>query len=281
MGDKENFMLQKLALFLKKYPFLHKILSFIYRNFVVKIVSGYYWRCVKYFLCTYFPEKTRLKKYGLRSIKPIKIDEWRWGKGLDKAYRRYYIANYKEKTCFVKVAKNDATIVNEIRINTYLKLFLGEIDFTAKLIRCNENFCTDTAMMAIEFVNDLEKFYIPQDIKEFENICISFTKILKSLEKTGIIHADIHKGNLMLKEGKLVLLDFGISKMRNKENGIDYKARPGTFFRIEGSERIYNDAYSFIKMLEQMGVNEEYKNLEVYKSIVKMCDANSFTVMLK
>ncbi len=272
-------MLHKLALFFKKYPFLHKILSLIYRKFVVKIVSGYYWRCIKYFLCTYFPEKNRLKKYGLRSIKPIKLDEWRWGKGLDKAYRRYYEANYQEKKCFIKVATNDATIVNEIRINSYLKELFSDIDFTTKLILSDEIFCENTAMMAIEFVSDLEKFYIPQDIKEFEKMCIGFTKVLKSLEDVQIIHADIHKGNLMIKNGKLILLDFGISKIKNIENDIDYKARPGTFFRMEGTKRIYNDAYSFIKMLEQMGVHEEYKNLEVYKNIEKKCDINSFMVI--
>lgn len=271
-------MLSKLAFFFKKYPFVHKILSFIYNNFVIKLISGYYWRCIKYYFVTYFPEKNRLRKYGFVNIKPVNLSGWRWGKGLDKAYRRYYVANYDCKKCFVKVAKNDATIVNEIRVNSYIKDCCESVDFTTNLIMCDEKFCETTAMMAIEYISDLKNFYIPQSVKEFEVLCQSFIHILEVLQENQIIHADIHKGNLMLKSGKPILLDFGISKIKNIENGIDYKARPGTFYKTAGNERTYNDAYSFIKMIEKMDVSEEYKNLEAFKSIEKLCDVNCFTV---
>ena len=271
-------MLSKLASFIKKYPFLHKILSFIYDKLVVNITSGYYWRCVKYFFVTYFPEKNNLKKYGFKKIKPVNSKGWRWGKGLDKAYRRYYTAYYNEKKCFIKVAKNDVTIINEIKINSYLAEIGVNVEFATKHIISDEFFCNNTAMMAIEYVSDLENFYIPETVEGFEKLCREFMEILKTLEQAHIIHADIHKGNLMLKDGKPILLDFGISKIKNKENEIDYKARPGTFFRVNGSERIYNDAYSFIKMLEKMEIKEEFKNLAEYKDIEKLCDENCFVV---
>lgn len=271
-------MLSKLASFFKKYPFVHRILSFIYNKFIIKLISGYYWRCIKYYFVTYFPETNHLKKYGFVNIKPVNLSGWRWGKGLDKAYRRYYVANYECKKCFVKVAKNDATIINEIQVNSYIKDCCGSVDFTTKLIMCDKNFCEDTAMMAIEFISDLQKFYIPQDVGEFEVLCKSFERILKILEEFQIVHADIHKGNLMIKDGKPVLLDFGISKIKNVENDIDYKARPGTFFRTNDTERTYDDAYSFIKMLEKMNISEEFKNLPTYKSIENLCDVNYFTV---
>ena len=271
-------MLNKLALFFKKFPVIHKILSFIYNKFILNVTSGYYLKCAKYFITIYFPEKKHIKSYGFKKIKPFNTHGWRWGLGIDKAYRRYYKAVFDGKKCFVKVAKNDATIVNEIKINSYLKDKYGGCDFTPNLVLTDNNFDKNTVMIALEFVENLETFNIPQNIEEFDYICKSFLDILQKLNDMDIIHADVHKGNLMLKQNKVMLLDFGISKSVNVENTVDYKARPGTFYRINGNTRTYNDAYSFVKMLEKMNVSEEFKKIESYKNIEKRCEDNSMTV---
>ncbi len=271
-------MICKLSSFFKRFPNVHKILSWIYNTFILKIHSGYYYRLIKYFLFIYLSEINKLSKYGLCKIKPIKFDGWRWGKGLDKAYRRYYVAYYDQKRCFIKVAKNDATIVNEIKINTYLNSNINELDFTTKLLLSDLNFDSHTAMIVLEFINDLKNFVVLEDVDDFNSVCQSFIRILKEMEKISLVHADVHKGNLMLCNKQLVLLDFGISKVANIENNIDYKARPGTYYREEASQRIYNDAYSFIRMVEELGIEETHKELEAFQYINSLCDDNNMIV---
>ena len=56
-----------------------------------------------------------------------------------------------------------------------------------------------------------------------------------------------------------MILDFGISGCVGERNTVDYIARPGTHFREEDGIRIYDDAYSFVKMCERLDISENYK----------------------
>ena len=115
----------------------------------------------------------------------------------------------------------------------------------------------------------------------FESQCREFLEILDALESRDIIHADIHKNNLMLdQQGHLVLLDYGISMILRQDNSVDYKARPGTFYREKDGVRIYDDAYSFVMMLEGLGLPEQWKNAEIYRQVCDRVDGYTGTVTL-
>lgn len=71
---------------------------------------------------------------------------------------------------------------------------------------------------------------------------------------------------LQRKDGSLVLLDFGISMAATVDNTVNYLARPGTFFKEDDNNREYDDVYSFLKMLDSLGVDEELKHTAPYKN---------------
>ena len=104
--------------------------------------------------------------------------------------------------------------------------------------------------------------------------------ILDELKNRGIVHADIHKGNLMIKNNHLYLLDYGISKVLNDGNTIDYNSRPGTFYVESGNIRTYDDAYSFVETIVGLGASEEFKNIEEFENIKNRVGDFSFQVRI-
>lgn len=251
----------------RKWPKLYKLLSAIYQTVFAPVVSGHAQYYVKYLLFVKRGEVKKLNLYGLVEPKAYNYREWRIGKGKDGAYRRYYLAYYNGKKCFIKIGTNDATVSNELDILSNFKD--AEIDFSPKFLVGDFNFANSTVMVAVDFIEGLTKFEIPGNEETFDDICKQFNDILDKLTSNGVVHADIHKGNLMLCNGKLFLLDYGISMIKDKGNKIDYVARPGTFYIKKDGYRIYDDAYSFEQLLNQQGVSGEYKNCINYQNIVK------------
>ena len=269
--------MDKLKALIKKNKILYIVLSKIYNSIVKPMRKGVFKFYIKYLFCIKRGEISQLKKLGLTHITEYKLIQWRIGKEKDKAYRRYYKCNYNGKKAFVKVAQKDSTIKNEIRICNYLKE--QNIDFAAKMMMGRENFYNNTDVLVMEYVDNLAEFSIPDTYEQFENFCEQMVVILNHFKKIGVVHADIHKGNLMInQENKIILLDFGISMAKNVKNDVDYNARPGTFFVQEGNQRKYDDAYSFVRMIQLWDINNEWKECEAYKKIVSLIGDNYETV---
>ena len=221
-------------------------------------------------------EVKRLRDFSLTKAKPVNFLSWRVGKGKDKAYRRYYLAEYNSMKCFVKVGTNDATVKNEYSLLSQFDM--SEIGFSPKYLVGSDIFSHNTTMVAVEYIYGLEKFKIPDDIEAFDMLCASFLEILKTLESNNIVHADVHKGNLMLQDDKLILIDYGISMKKEVGNNIDYVARPGTYFTENNGQRKYDDAYSFIKLLEYLDICDEFKKSGKYNEIKNRVDKFTFCV---
>ena len=264
--------MDKLKALIKKNRILYTVLSKVYNSTLKPLRRGLFAFYIKYIFCIKRGEILQLKKLGLTNISEYKRDQWRIGKEKDRAYRRYYKCNYKGEKAFVKVAQKDSTIKNEIRICNYLKD--QKIDFIAKMMMGRENFYNNTDVLVMEYVDGLVEFSIPDSYEQFENFCEQMVSILSCFKKIGIVHADIHKGNLMINSDKIVLLDFGISMAKNVKNDVDYNARPGTFFVQEGTQRKYDDAYSFVKMIQLWEIKNEWKECEAYKKIVNSIGDN-------
>ncbi len=238
-----------------------------------------------YFIKSYRHEVKMLKKIGFAQLNLFKTRSWRIGKELDHAYRRYYTGFYDGQKCFIKIAENDSTIENELFV---AKNLIGKkFTFISKIICIDSSFDGNKKMLATIFTKGLhplskESIYHDVETVRAESLldyCRQMRNILQQLEKIKLVHADIHKGNLMLDENDhLILLDFGISKFLDKGNNVDYISRPGTFYRNTSGGRIYDDAYSFIQMINRYDAIKDIMESGEYKSIVERIDKVAFTV---
>ena len=229
------------------------------------------------------PELKKLKTYGFQKIRYFNTPAWRFGMGLDHAYRRYYTAFYLGKKVFIKVAKNDATIENEILFGE--KLQGNPVLRGGQPVASDRNFADKTMMLAMPFETGLVSYSLPDTREKFEEQCKDFLAVLAALEKLQVIHADIHQNNLMLNAVKQpVLLDYGISMVKGQPNAVDYRARPGTFYTEAESNgnkvRTYDDAYSFVMMLERLGLPQEWKDVPSYVKIQNRIGEFAETVQL-
>lgn len=259
-------------------PRLRRVLSTIYGICVEPFISGYIWYMVKYHIFVERKEKEELRKLGFSNIRCYLSKSWRRGTELDQAHRRYYSAIYQNKPVFVKVAKNDATIVNEIVMAEYIAPL--SLPFVIPTAFTKMDFMGDWKVMAVEFVEGIHSFSFANS-REFERYCDEYLSILQEFEKHRIVHADIHPDNLVLdNDNKLAVIDFGISSIIGNINSVDYIARPGTHYREVSSLRIYDDAYSFVKMIEKMGAPNEMKQSDAYKKIVERIDRFTLNVDL-
>ncbi len=264
---------------IKKNKYLYSLLVNIKRKIWVPVKQGKVSFYIKYCITTKTNETNKLKTYGLTDVKPFAYADWRNGKGRDHAFRRYYIATYNGKKVFIKIGIGDVTVANEYQIMKGLEN--AKVSFVAPMLCGDGRFDINTTMLAVEFIPNLTRFAIPVCYNDFKKMCEQFYTILAELNKRAIVHADIHAGNLMLQDEKIYLLDFGISKVKGIENGIDYRFRPGTFYRTTNNKRRYDDAYSFIQLLEKIGIKEEWKNSDSYKRITELIDNNCFDVIVK
>lgn len=266
-----------LYLKIKTIPWLFSISKKIYHEILVPMRTGraYYW--VWYCITLRRKEIQKLSKLGFSEIKPYKHNDWRIGEDTDRAYRRFYMARKGNTVCFIKVGKHDKTVCNEIAVHKRIEC--KRFSFTPNCVMVDENFGKDTVMLALEFFEGLH--YIPETAseKDITRICGQFISIFHNLSNVNLVHADIHRGNLMLdNRDNVVLLDFGISKFLNDENIIDYVERPGTFYRFVGTQRLYDDAYSFLQMLEKQIHISFLDAIEEVNQIKEMVDQQCFLI---
>lgn len=267
--------------FIRKNRTLHTIVSGVYRNTIYLVTTGYTKGFAKYFFCVKKDEISKLRQMGFYDIDLFAKRSWKFGSGRDHAFRRYYVAKYNGCYTFIKIAQNDSTISNEIELARYLDSC--RLDFVSRLVKYDLNFGNNALLLATEYCEGLRSFEIPKTYESFKRLCKDFLCILELLANYNVVHGDIHLNNLMLKKnGKLVLLDFGISKIQGKQNSVDYIARPGTYYKCivvnEKEYRIYDDAYSFCCMIKKMGILKEWENAIEYEEIHKRIGTTRFFV---
>lgn len=261
--------------FLKKVPGLYFLKTKCYEP----MRKGYFRYYFLYLRKDKPADINGLTSLGITELKPINFTQWRIGKGKDNAYRRYYTGVFQGTKCFIKIGKNDATVFNECAILG--RMCEEALGFSPRLLLGTDTFAENTAMVALEYIEGLKPLSPIGSKADFEDICKQFVSILSSLEQIEIVHGDIHKGNLMLANGKLILMDYGIAKSPNGENSINYLHRPGTFYRESMGTRVYDDAYSFLKMVENMAIPAEYINNRYMQEIIKRVDKVTFSVTYK
>ena len=222
----------------------------------------------------------RLMEYGLLDPQPYQTDRWYIGDDHEGTIRKYYQAVYCGESCFVKLAQNDSTICNEIFVNQYATKH--SLAFVPQTLLCDMAYDIDTSLLVTQFRANLRKFTIPEDIVQFERYCMNFLDIHCEMEKYEMVHGDISDSNLLLDDSQqMVLTDFGIGRVTGAEKYmIDYIAHDGNYYINKGNMRIYDDAYSYIQMLEACGIPLNFKEIRAYRCIFERIGTMQYNVYL-
>ena len=267
----------------KSIKVLYYPLRFLYHGVYEGFVSGYFSYMMKFFFVYRRQEMKSLHQYGFDNISLYKTRSWRRGQETDHAHRRYYIAEKDGQKCFIKVAQCDTTVDNEIAIAESLRGI--KLSFVPQVITYDRFFLNDRALFVTEFIDGLhpffrdDDFHTGYDLTMLRQYCRSFLYIHQELCNISLVHGDIHNGNLLIDPGgHLWLLDFGISRINGRMNGVDYRHRPGTYFLESDTERIYDDVYSFKRILDQYASETGITNTDDYKQVVARIGLLSFCV---
>lgn len=239
-----------------------------------------------YFLLEHHKYIAKLKSYGLMNIRTYRIKFWyrdlwtprkNWA---DSYIKKYYATELKGKKCFAKTMTRGIVAQREIFINSYITKC--NLDFVPKLLLSDENYDTSISLMVIEFIEGLREFTLPKDETTFEAVCAEFEHIHKCLRVADIIHGDLCRYNLLLDENNhIFLIDFGLTWVPGSENyPIDYRRHRGASYIDAGCSRIYDNAYSFLNMLDTCGISNTFKQKECYKRIQGLMGTHTYTVTL-
>lgn len=264
---------------IKKTPLIGHIVAWLYNKTIKRIKSGYFYNKKFYNKNIKRIEISSLKKNGVTRIKKYHFDDWKFNSGIDHSFRRYYIGVFNGIRCFIKISNNDLTVFNEICISEDMPTYT----FVPKTLFADKSFNGGFLLIQEQLFNLVPLQF--RTAEEFNNICEQFDNILDCFSSISLVHCDIHKGNLMIskRDNRLFLLDFGISKFAQKNNLIDYIARPGTFYkRFEYKNQVlrkYDDAYSFIKEIERMNVPDSWKNCSNYQRICDKVGKNTIVIV--
>lgn len=223
---------------------------------------------------------TALEQLGFYNIAPYRTDHWYIGDDGSDTQRKYYSALYDDKRCFIKYVANDSTIANEIFVNRYL---------TKKRIPCVPQtlFATysdddNTAILATEWLENISGFYVPESLDAFRAVLSEYLEILRIFSEKDITHNDVSDSNLLVVNGeKLMLTDFGIGHVPGSDRFfIDYVLHDGTYYQQQGMKRIYDDAWSFFRILEDAGIPDAFRQTEEYRRLLSQIGKHTYVITL-
>ena len=244
----------------------------------IKRIIGKELYIASYFLFYHRKAVSKLSSYGFSDIKTYEVRRWVRIVRDKKLIRFYYKAQFKGIPCFIKLARMDITMKNEIFVNKYL-VECGA-DFAPQMLISDENYSEDTSMIAFESISDLREFELPADENTFESICEEFEGIFKFFLKHGIIHGDINDSNLTLnRKNHIILIDFGLGKTPDSDTSLlSFSVQRGLYYQSTENTRIYDDAYSFVSMLDDCGISEAFKQKECYKRIKQLVGVHTHSI---
>ena len=251
----------------------------VYRKYKIKAIKALF--IVKYFLFHHQKICKKLTAYGLTDIKIYRINRWYIGLGKYKTTRYYYKANLDKTKCFVKLAIKDRDIKREIYINRYITGF--NFSFSPKTMLYDYGDDGSAALLVTEFLEgEAERFTIPECETTFESICKEFEYIHSCFQKHSIVHGDIHHLNLLLsKDNHIKIIDWAVGWVPGSEKYDDSygnRERVGTYCIESGNTKTFDHAYAFLRMLDEKGISDYFKQKECYKRIERLVGAHTFVL---
>jgi len=218
----------------------------------------------------------RLKSYGISDIKIYKFRKWNIGskrkKMSFKKMRFYYKARYNNSACFIKMGNNNSTS-NEITINKYLDRC--SMDFIPSLLLSDEDFSKSTVLIVTEYISNLKKIKVPDDIEGFRQICTELEVIHEKLMAHNIIHGDLSDSNLsMTKDNRIMLIDFGYGWIP----GMNKNTFLRTIYKKTSNANVYCNAHNFLRVLDEIGTPDNFKQEECYKRLERLVGLHTLAV---
>jgi len=225
----------------------------------------------------------KLESYGLRDVKIYRFRRWRWWqwhKAEETTIKRfYYKAKYENENCFVKLSRNDYAIKNEIHISRYLSRCA--IGFVPGYLHSDEDYEKHTSLLITGFISGMRPFTLPGDEKTFEAVCGEFEQIIKCFVQYGIFHGDVSASNVLMdSENHIMVIDFALGYAPGSE-AYQLKDPRGMNYRLSGNVCTYDNAYSFIRLLDDCGLSDDFKCKDCYKRIERMIDAHTRSVTVQ
>jgi len=222
----------------------------------------------------------KLERCGMTDILPYRTDHWYIGDDADGTVRKYFSGMYRGEKCFAKLARRDSTIKNEIYVNDYITK--NGISFVPKTLYFEYDHGDGDSLLITQFKTGIRNFEVPDSADKFQQICHMYLDICDQFSKIGVQHGDISESNMLLDpDGNILMTDFGIGRAPGSEVfEIDYKIHDGTYYVTDGNTRIYDDIYSFLMMLDDCGIPEEFRNLPCFKNVKDQLGSFQFKVEL-
>ena len=220
-------------------------------------------------------EKRKIKKLGFHKLKFIGWTPY-------SSTRRFYKGFLNNDKCFIKVTNKSSTTLNEIYVLEKLKEF--QFTFVPTTYLVDQNFQKNT-LLAIPYYEHTKIEDVINNVETFDFICKSFINILHSFYEIGFVHGDLHKGNVLVCNNNLIVIDFGISTFISDKQKIDYIKHFGTYFETyeNGNKTIrrYDDAFSVVCMIESLNLPSQWLNRDYFKAIKTLVGRIYFEVQVK
>ncbi len=223
--------------------------------------------------------------FGCTSISPVYSDT------ISNAYNIFLkVVDCRGNSLFVKYGEDGYLYENEYKkakelydIDNahFVKPFYYHIDGEGKgLFACEY-------MQGVSLEKIIEKNLA--STLEKKSLIEDLFAIFKALKVSDTVHRDINPKNLIVSNGRLVLIDFQLSV--SKTNYTEYgflKKRP-LFHALLGREGfaygnfVWDDSYSLLKVLEFIGRDDSYATLydSVYSEIQRNVGANTIRYLTK
>jgi len=211
------------------------------------------------------------KDFNYKIIKLFRIQDWHFG-------QRYFYVSNEVDTYFMKSLGHGENNLNEIKV---LNLFNNKYIYFPLFINCFSY--KSEKMVVMEKLNlerldeFLKKNYL--NLEETKKIISSFIEICDIFSKEKIVHRDIRPQNIFINRTEVItikVIDFAYAISLNKGflNEVKISEVKKGFFKNLGGEYRYDhlqwdDAYSFLKISENIYSGKELFLLEEYQQLKK------------
>jgi len=143
--------------------------------------------------------------------------------------------------------------------------------FTPQILHVNEK----ENKIIMEFVDGklIKEFLNSADKRTVGKICFAIGSIIGKLHSGGIVHGDLTTSNMILKDGNIYIIDFGLGDFskRIEDQGVDLnllqEALSSTHYKIlnlcwenivKGYKKEYKDANKVLKKVEEIEARARY-----------------------
>ena len=216
---------------------------------------------LKWIFYNYNKLRKQLESQGYYSIQVCKIFLWK------KTSKYFKVFDESGKIFFVKVQSADK-VLHEYQAFQHMESYnLGKSKFYPRI------FCYSTGLFSYNIFEELDgKRINKRMILDFDFIK-QFLDIVLFFDKVKMVHRDIRPHNIIVVNKKVKIIDFEHCSINNKKADNNSKELNKYF---SPNNRVWDDAYSFKKILDYYIGKDKLKDSESYERLSKMIGKNIY-----